>query len=58
VDTYLQANARAHRKGQDHKVTVVLLQGSPAERMVYKMLNSKVEHHQKLVDLYAEVLNG
>ena len=57
VDTYLQANARAHRKGQDHKVTVVLLQGSPAERMVYKMLNSKVEHHQKLVDLYAEVLN-
>lgn len=57
VETYLQANSRAHRKGQDHKVTIILIQGSPAERMMYQMLNSKVEHHQKLVDLYTDVLN-
>jgi SNF2 family DNA or RNA helicase len=57
VETYLQANARAHRKGQDHKVTIILIQGSHAERMMYQMLNSKVEHHQKLVDLYTDVLN-
>jgi len=58
VETYLQANARAHRKGQDHKVTVVMLQGSPAEEKMYTMLNSKVDVHQKLVDLYNDILNS
>lgn len=57
VETYLQANARAHRKGQDHKVTVVMLQGSPAEEKMYTMLNGKVDTHQKLVDLYDEIIN-
>lgn len=56
VETYLQANARAHRKGQNHKVTVVMLQGSPAEAKVYDMLNGKVDHHNALVELYDEVL--
>lgn len=57
VETYLQANARAHRKGQNHKVTVILMQGSPAEAHMYDMLNGKVDTHMKLVDLYADILN-
>jgi SNF2 family DNA or RNA helicase len=56
VETYLQANARAHRKGQDHKVTVIMLQGSPAEKHLYQMLNEKVDNHQKLIDLYSNIL--
>jgi SNF2 family DNA or RNA helicase len=57
VETYLQANARAHRNGQQHKVTVIMIQGSPAEEKMYKMLNSKIDHHMKLIDLYDEVLH-
>ncbi len=57
VETYLQANARAHRNGQQHKVTVIMIQGSPAEEKMYKMLNSKIEDHMKIIDLYDEVLN-
>lgn len=58
VETYLQANARAHRAGQKNKVTVVHLQGSPVERRVYKMLGSKINIHEKLVDLYREELRN
>lgn len=57
VETYLQANARAHRNGQQHKVTVIMIQGSPAEEKMYKMLNTKVDHHMQLIDLYNEVLH-
>lgn len=58
VETYLQANARAHRAGQKNKVTVVHLQGSPVERRIYKMLGSKINVHEKLVDLYREELRN
>lgn len=56
VETYLQANARAHRKGQDHKVTIIMIQGSPAEKHMYTMLNSKVDSHNQLIDLYNNIL--
>lgn len=54
VETYLQANARAHRAGQKNKVTVVHLQGSSVERKLYHMLQGKVDIHEKLVGLYKE----
>ena len=56
VETYLQANARVHRAGQVNKVTVVHLQGSRVESKMYRMLQSKVDTHQRLVDLYKEEL--
>lgn len=56
VETYLQANARAHRAGQKNKVTVVHLQGSSVENKLYKMLQGKVDIHEKLVSLYKEEL--
>jgi len=54
VETYLQANARVHRAGQVNKVTIVHLQGSRVESKMYKMLQDKVDIHQRLVDLYKE----
>lgn len=57
LETYAQANARVHRKGQTNKCTVVQLQGSGVERRVYKMLDDKIDVHSKVVDLYKELLD-
>ena len=56
VDTYLQANARAHRKGQDTKVTVFMIQGSPVEKHIYNMLETRVDSHIDLISMYREIL--
>jgi SNF2 family DNA or RNA helicase len=56
VETYLQANARVHRAGQRNPCTVVHLQGSPVERQMYKMLQSKVDIHTRVVDLYKNII--
>lgn len=57
TEIYLQANSRAHRAGQTNKVTVTHLQGSPVERRMYAMLQSNIDLHQGLVDLYKQVLD-
>lgn len=56
VETYLQCVARIDRVGQVNKMTVVHLQGSEVERKMYEMLQSKVDSHEKLVDLYKQEL--
>ena len=57
LETYAQANARVHRKGQVNKCMVVQLQGSGVERRVYKLLDDKIDVHTKVVDLYKEMLD-
>jgi SNF2 family DNA or RNA helicase len=57
LETYAQANARVHRAGQRHPVTIVRLQGSNVEKHLYKMLDSKIEDHVKLVELYKNLLD-
>ena len=57
LETYDQANARVHRSGQTHKCTVVQLQGSDAEKHVYRLLDKKINVHTKFVELYKEVLD-
>jgi hypothetical protein len=52
VETYLQCIARIDRVGQKNSMTVVHLQGSEAERHIYKMLQGKVNMHESLVELY------
>jgi SNF2 family DNA or RNA helicase len=52
LESYLQANARAHRKGQRHNVTVVHLQGSTVEAKVYASLRKKENVHSKVVELF------
>ena len=56
LEIYAQANARAHRAGQRHPVTVVRLQGSNAEKHLYKMLDNRITDHVKLVELYKNLL--
>jgi SNF2 family DNA or RNA helicase len=57
LETYAQANARVHRSGQDHKCTVIQLQGSPVEQRVYALLDNKIDVHTKIIDLYKELLD-
>jgi SNF2 family DNA or RNA helicase len=57
VETYIQCCARVDRAGQRNPMTVVHLQGSPVETKIYKMLQNKIDHHIKLVDLYKEEIN-
>ena len=52
IETYLQANARVHRQGQKNPVTIVHIEGSPVETKLYKMLQSKLDFHNKIIDLY------
>ena len=56
LETYAQANARVHRTGQDHKCTVVQLQGSTVEKHVYSMLDNRINIHTKITDLYHDIL--
>jgi len=58
VETYLQCIARIDRVGQKNKMTVIHLQGSEVERRMYTMLQSKVDMHEQLVDLYREEVEG
>ena len=57
LETYAQANARVHRSGQKHKCTVVQLQGSDAEKHVYRLLDNRINIHTKITDLYKEILD-
>jgi len=56
TETYLQANARIDRHGQHNPMTVVHIQGSAVERKLYKMLQNRLDAHEKLVDLYRQAL--
>tara|TARA_R100001594_G_scaffold6939_3_gene19246 strand:- start:3650 stop:5182 length:1533 start_codon:yes stop_codon:yes gene_type:complete len=57
LETYAQANARVHRTGQKHKCTVIQLQGSLIEKHVYRLLDSKIDVHSQIVDLYNKLLD-
>lgn len=52
IETYLQANARIHRKGQKNPMTVVHIKGSPVETRLYQMLQNKLDIHSQIIDLY------
>ena len=56
LEVWAQANDRVHRVGQKHHVTVVRLEGSNAEKHLYKMLDGRITDHAKLIDLYKNLL--
>lgn len=56
VETYLQANARIDRPGQKNAMTIVHIRGSEAEARLYTMLQGNIAHHEKLIDLYREII--
>lgn len=57
LEIYAQANARVHRSGQKHPCTVVELSGSKVEQHIYSMLRQRINVHERMVDLYKEVLD-
>ena len=58
VETYIQANDRVHRAGQDTPCTVVHLCGSPVEERFYKALEQKGNLLDGLLGLYKDVLQA
>ena len=57
VETYLQANARINRPGQKNAMTIVHIKGSPVEDRLYGMLRGNIENHEKIIDLYREMVS-
>lgn len=57
LETYLQANARVHRTGQDQKCTVVQLQSSDVEKRIYSLLDNRINIHTRIIDLYKDLLD-
>ena len=57
VETYLQANARINRPGQNNRMSVVHIQGSPVEARLYKMLQGNILNHHKIIDLYRKEIS-
>lgn len=58
VEMYIQCIGRIDRVGQKNKMTVVHLQGSDVERELYKILGSKVDSHNKIVELYNNTIQS
>ena len=58
VETYLQANARIDRPGQKNAMTIVHIKGSPVEERLYKMLHENIDNHEKLIDLYRDMVSA
>ena len=56
VETYLQANARIDRPGQKNAMTVVHIRGSEVENRLYSMLRSNIDNHEKVIDLYRQMV--
>ena len=54
VETYLQANARINRPGQKNPMTIVHIKGSDVETRLYKMLQTNIDGHTKIIDLYRQ----
>ena len=55
VEMYIQAIARADRKGQNaEKVTVINIQSSPIEVKMFKAMSGKVSDHSLLTDMFDE----
>ena len=58
VETYLQANARINRPGQKNAMTIIHIRGSDVEAKLYHMLQSNIDNHQKIIDLYRQIVSS
>ena len=58
VEMYIQCVARIDRVGQQHKMTIIHLEGSEVERKMYRMLENKIDLHEKLVELYSSEMEA
>ena len=54
LDTYIQANARISRPGQNHKTNIIHLQCSKVEKRVYARLQAQKSFQGLLLEMYEE----
>jgi SNF2 family DNA or RNA helicase len=54
LETFLQANARIRRIGQNHKQQIIMLQGTKVEKRAYARLRAKEHVMNLLLDMFAE----
>jgi SNF2 family DNA or RNA helicase len=54
LEIFDQANARIRRVGQKHKQQVLMLQSTPVEKKIYRMLRAKQLVQNKLLALFEE----
>jgi hypothetical protein len=55
LEMYDQANARIRRVGQHHKQLFAHFQATPIERKVYKLLISKIDAQDALLQLLEDL---
>ena len=59
VEQYIQCIARADRKGQtSDKVTVIHIQGSPIEKKMFAAMDTKVDDHALLSQMFDTEMKG
>ena len=58
LDTFEQANARIRRVGQHHKQQFFLMQATPVEKKLYKLLETKAMGQDKLLAMFEEASEG
>ena len=59
VEQYVQAIARADRQGQSSdKVTVIHIQSSPIEKKMFAAMNSRVNDHSLLTQMFDDEMGG
>jgi SNF2 family DNA or RNA helicase len=58
LETYEQANHRIRRVGQQHKQLILNFQASPIEKKIYRMLQTKQNVQNKLLNLFEDATDG
>lgn len=58
LEIFEQANARIRRVGQKHKQQLLMMQGTPVERRLYKLLESKQDAQEQFLSLIEEATDA
>lgn len=55
LETFIQANGRIYRIGQEHKTLIAMVGGTPIEKKLYKMLGNNERLQDRFLELVAEL---
>jgi SNF2 family DNA or RNA helicase len=55
LETFIQANARPYRVGQEHKTLIAMIGGTPVEKKIYKMLGNNEKLQDRFLELVADI---
>lgn len=55
LETFIQANGRIYRVGQEHKTLIAMVGGTPIEKKMYKMLGNNEKLQDRFLELVEEL---